>query len=315
MGKNYGTIRVLEVRAKGINGCEEHNRRQYKPSELPKNIDPSRAHLNVEWLAGGKDSFREAIDDKLTGLTVRSNAVMALEYVLGASPEFFKLTPENSKSYLDYCIEFVKAKHKEENIVAINWHFDEKTPHVHVLVVPILEKEVRWKNKKREGVKTERRLCARDFTGHPDMLREIQKDFYEYIVDFGVLTGAEFTKYTSAQEQVKVYNKRVDIKIDEVNQLAREAQQQNVVLQQQLEHNRYMLAQLENDLEKKIELRRQHDAALQKQIERNERMLRQKEELDKALKEKREAEQREMQIKKINKGNKRGHGYGGGRGV
>lgn len=300
MGKMYGTINVTEVRSKGIGGCEEHNRRQYEPGQMPKNIDPSRSHLNVESIAGNKDSFREAIDEKLEGLTVRKNAVIALEYILGASPEFFEKLSGNPKGYLKFCVDFVEQRHTKGSVVATNMHFDEKTPHVHVLVVPIVEKEVRWKNKTREGVNMERRLCARDFTGHPDMLRQLQKDFYEHIVPFGEFTGIEFIKYTSAQQQVKTYNERVDHRIDEVNKLAEQAQQEIPGLKLQLEQTQYMLATYELELEKKIELKKQQEAALKRQIEINERIAREKEQMEKDLKAKREAELRVAKIKKLN---------------
>jgi len=190
-------------------------------------------------------------------------------------------------------------------------HFDEKTPHVHVLVVPIVEKEVRWKNKKREGQKMERRLCARDFTGHPDMLRQLQNDFYEHIVPFGQFTGVEFNRYTSAQEQVKVYNDRVDHRIDEVNKLAELAQQQMIELTRLLEQTRQILSRLDIDLEKKKEQAKQQAAALQRQIELDQRIALKKEQLEKELKEKREAEKRVVTLKKINnpkgKGKDRGN--------
>jgi len=198
-------------------------------------------------------------------------------------------------------------------------HFDEKTPHVHVLVVPIIEKEVRWKNKKREGQKMERRLCARDFTGHPDMLRQLQNDFYEHIVPFGVLHGAEFTKYTSLQQQSKTYNERVDHRIDAINTMAKEAQQEIIALKQQLAQTQHVLASYELQLEEKIKLKKQQEAALQRQIELNERKLREKEELDKEQQKRNEATQRMKQVKKINnakgkgkdKGEDNEQGYGG----
>lgn len=313
MGKMYGTINVKEVRSRGIGGCEEHNRRQYQPSQMPKNVDTSRSHLNEEWIAGGKANFTEAIDEKLEGLTVRKNAVKALEYVLGASPEFFKLNPDSAKGYLMCCEEFVNQKHKKENVVAVNRHFDEKTPHIHMLVVPIVEKEVRWKNKKREGAKRERRLCARDFTGHPDMLRELQQDFYNYISDFGRFIGTEFTKYTSLQEQSRTYNERVDHRIDAILQYAQQAQQELPGLKQQLEQTQYMLAHYEHELEKKIALKKQQEAALKRQIELNEQKVRDKEELEKKLKEKLEYDKRVEKLKKINNAKGKGKDKGGPR--
>jgi hypothetical protein len=271
MGKIYGTINVLEMHARDIKGREQHNRRQYEPGQIPENIDPSRAHLNKSEIIGGND-FHEAINARLKGITVRKNAVVALEYILGASPEFFKEANCTPYEYLIKSAKFISEKHGHENIFAINMHFDEKTPHLHIIVTPIVEKDVKWKNRYREtaSVKRERRLCARDFTGHPNMLRKLQQDFYEYIVPLGEEMGVQFTKYTSAQEQVKVYSERVDHRIDNMNKLAELARQKVLDLTQQLE--------------------------LQKQI------LREKEELDKAREAKIAAEKRAAQLKKINKG-------------
>ena len=314
MGKIYGTINVKEVHSKGVRGCEEHNRRQYQTDKMPKNIDLSRSHLNQEWIAGGKANFNEAIQEKLDGVTVRKNAVIALEYVLGASPEFFK-GMEIIQGYLDHCTEFVKQRHGTENIIAVNVHLDEMTPHVHVLAVPLVKKKVKWKNKKGAGEKIENRLCARDFTGHPNMLRQLQNDFYEHIIPVGELTGREFTRYTSAQEQVKTYNSRVDYRIAEINKLAEIASQQMISLERDLEQNRKMLHQHELELEEKIKLLREQKLNLERQIEINQQIVREKERLDKELKEKREAEKRVAQLKKINKDkdiddNKRQQGRG-----
>lgn len=301
MGKIYGTINVKEVHGRGVRGCEEHNRRQYQMDKVPKNIDLSRSHLNEEWIAGGKANFTEAIQEKLTDVTVRKNAVIALEYVLGASPEFFNRLGE-SKSYLNHCTDFIRERHGSENIASINVHLDEMTPHVHVLVVPLVKKKVRWKNKKGAGEKTEQRLCARDFTGHPNMLRQLQNDFYEHIEPFGELTGVEFTRYTSAQEQVKTYNSRVDYRIAEINQLAETSEQQIFRLERELEQNQRLLQRHELELEEKIKLLREQELNLKRQLEINQQIVREKERLDKELKEKREAEKRVAQLKKINKG-------------
>lgn len=313
MGKIHGTINVTEVHAKGIGKCEEHNRRQYEPDKLPKNIDPSRTDLNEEWITGGKTNFKEAIDEKLEGLTVRKNAVIALEYILGASHDFFAHNPDRTKEYLKHGIEFVNARHGKENVVAINWHFDEKTPHVHVLVVPIVEKEVRWKNKKRHGKKREPRLCARDFTGHPDMLRKIQNDFYKHIVDYGEYIGVEFTKHTSAQEQVRIYNDRVNHEVAQINEQADQAKQENLILNQQLAQIQNMLAH-DLALEEKIKLRKKQEEAMQRKIELNKQKVDGNEQLEKTLREKREAEKRVAVLKKINnpkgKGKDRGFKMG-----
>jgi len=50
-----------------------------------------------------------------------------------------------------------------------------------VVAVPIIEKTVSWKNAKASGTKTESRLCARDFTGDKEKLRELQTDYFNHL--------------------------------------------------------------------------------------------------------------------------------------
>jgi hypothetical protein len=276
----FATIRVKEVHAKNVKGCEEHNRRLYTEDKMPANINPGRIYLNNEWIAGDKPTFKEAIKDKLEGLTVRKNAVVALEFVMGASPTFFEKGSYSASGYLDHCVSFIIDRHGRDNVVSINQHFDEETPHVHVLVTPIREKEVKWKNQRGEGQTTERRLCARDFTGNRKMLSQLQDDFFNHCVPIGHVAQLPFTRHTPAREQVRVYSERTDYRMAEIIRLGQQAEQA---------------------------------VNLANQLELQRRILKEKEKLEKELKEKREAEQKAAYAQKIHndRSNNRGPKMGG----
>lgn len=69
----------------------------------------------------------------------RKNAVLALEYLITASPEFFKSNPpEVWRKYLHDQLEMVQGYYGKSNVVSAVLHLDESTPHISVQVVPLL---------------------------------------------------------------------------------------------------------------------------------------------------------------------------------
>lgn len=69
----------------------------------------------------------------------RKNAVLALEYVLTASPEFFATASElDWRSYLADQLQMLQDYYRTENVVSAVLHLDEKTPHLCVMIVPLV---------------------------------------------------------------------------------------------------------------------------------------------------------------------------------
>lgn len=214
----FGVCRVRNLSASDIGGTETHNARKYEELGLktPENINPERSVDNSHWVAG--DQFDEglnvqqAIDKRLKelGIKPRSNSVVAIEYVLaltGNPKEKFDMWRNYSASgFLSAAQQWVAKKHGgTNNLISISQHFDESNPHVHVLVLPVVEKTVKWKNKNGAGERTENRLCARDFTGHPDKLSQLQTDFHQFIESYGPKMGVKFYRGTKKEESHKEY--------------------------------------------------------------------------------------------------------------
>ena len=109
----------------------------------------------------------------------RKNSVFLAEMVLSASALFFldPLTPgEKNEINSDRADAFVKASLRfvdcmfKGRVGALEVHYDEQTPHIHVLVVPITP---------------DNRLSARDvFT--PKTLDQLHTDFAEYLKPLGI---------------------------------------------------------------------------------------------------------------------------------
>ena len=144
---------------------------------IPKNADPTRTHLNrvlVEYPDGvhGRD---EAIVHRLNTAGIRRkithDQVRVVRVVLSGTHEDMMNIQE--KGELDeWCsdsIQWLQATFGRENVVAAHLHMDEKTPHIHAAIVPIVTGERRKAKKEQEDGKRKYhkkantvRLCADD---------------------------------------------------------------------------------------------------------------------------------------------------------
>lgn len=124
------------------------------------------------------------------GAKTRSNSVIALDAIYTASGEFFKgkSNEENDQFFRD-CLRFHQKKFG--HVVSAVIHYDETTPHLHVLSVPLTQ----------DG-----RLSAREIVGNRANLSRMQTEFFEqvgkgYGLERGVqMDGQEKKKHITAQE-------------------------------------------------------------------------------------------------------------------
>lgn len=220
----YGLIRVRNLSAGELRGTEIHNFRQYDElgMEQPENIsrDPRKVEATNSQLFDSqglpifesKGGMVENLHRKLAenGINPRKNSVLAVEYAVGASAEFFEKGNYSWSTFLDKAAEFVAEKHGgRQNIVSVSFHYDEGNPHAHIIALPIVEKSVKWKNSRGSGERTEKRLCARDFTGGPEKLSKMQDEYFEFCKQFEGYGehSVKFYRGTKAAEQLKHYTK------------------------------------------------------------------------------------------------------------
>jgi len=82
-----------------------------------------------------KRTFREMLD--------KSKNVVADELLFTATNTFFKdMTREDIKVWVDTCMDFVynDLGYTKDQILHATVHLDEKTPHIHCVVIPIVKK-------------------------------------------------------------------------------------------------------------------------------------------------------------------------------
>ena len=137
----------------------------FREQETP-NADPSRTPDNTHIGAASVDEalarFNARLPDK-----VRKNAVLAVEYLITASPEDMKgKTRQEQDAYFRDGLEWLKRRHGAENVVYAGVHRDETTPHMYAYVVPL----------DRQG-----KLNCRSFLGGAQALRQMQTEFAQEV--------------------------------------------------------------------------------------------------------------------------------------
>ena len=146
----------MEKAAGNDSGTTAHIER----SVMPKNADPTRTYLNrqlIEYPEGVKDRTA-AIQYRLdnAGLTrkIGSNQVQAIRILLSATPEDMARIDREGKlgEWYGDSLQYLYDTFGKENIVSALLHMDEKTPHIHATLVPIVKGE-RKRRKREEQVK------------------------------------------------------------------------------------------------------------------------------------------------------------------
>jgi len=210
---------------KAVSSAEVHNARKYEELGLsiPENIKhENEGYYGVNyyelWMEGNDmvDAIQKRLKD--TSIQPRKDSVLAHEYVLGVSKDWYEKANYSASGMLSNLLGFIIEKYGSENIVSIAQHFDESTPHLHVIVTPIVKKERKWKNKNGSGIKTSYGLSGSDFINGRDTLRKLQDDFYSYARQWdqrdGILRRGLFS-----EEQAKQYTERTNHIIGELREL------------------------------------------------------------------------------------------------
>ncbi len=158
-------------------------------SQDTPNADPRRTPDNSASVGSVDEALAKFNERLATQTKLRSNAVLAIEYLVAASPEDLKgKTRQQQDDYFTDALKWLEAKHGKENVVAWGVHRDETTPHMYAIVVPLDDKG---------------KLNCRNFMGGAKALREMQSDFAKNVgQQHGLQRGIEGSKarHTTIQQ-------------------------------------------------------------------------------------------------------------------
>lgn len=150
----------------------------YRDRDTP-NADQTRTADNDHRAATSTDQamgrLRELLPEKR-----RKDAVLAVEYVMTASPEWWtKATSEQQADFFDQAHKWLADKYGADRIITASVHRDETSPHLSAFVVPLTQ----------DG-----RLSAKEFIGNKAQMTRDQTTFAASVADLGLQRGIEGSK-------------------------------------------------------------------------------------------------------------------------
>ena len=180
---SYAIVRNEKLTRSQAIGICVHNDRKAK-NHSNKEIDISKSNLNY-YFKKNELSYTKKFDKlkkkyNLQG-QIRTNSIIMCEMIFTSDKEFFdKIGMEKTKRYFEESYNFI-CKYKnlgEKNIISAVVHFDETTPHMHLIYIPVVH------TKDKDGKEIDK-VCCRDFWKGRDSYRNLQNAFYEYITSKG----------------------------------------------------------------------------------------------------------------------------------
>lgn len=183
----FAVFHAEKMSASGA-GLGNHIDRKEGHEHTFQNADAERRHLNQAFAVTGHcvKPLHTAITDRIaegyTGTTaIRKDAVRALSLVFTGTHEDMKAIEadrEKMKEWLKANYQFVAQEFGKENVVRLVLHLDEKTPHLHAVVVPL-----------REG-----KLTAKTILGNKKDMSQRQDRYAQAMAPFGLSRGVRGSK-------------------------------------------------------------------------------------------------------------------------
>ncbi|WP_129660379.1 MobV family relaxase [Bacteroides fragilis] len=172
----------------------------------PKNADRTRTHLNRELVQfpEGVKSRTQAIAHRVETAGIKrkigTNQVKAIRVLLTGSNEDMKRMEADGQldGWCNDNLQWLRETYGEQNLVSAVLHMDEKTPHIHATIIPIVTGERRKaKQEEQNGKKKYRkknpqnvRLCADDVMAR-DKLKHYQDIYAEAMNKYGLQRGVD----------------------------------------------------------------------------------------------------------------------------
>ncbi len=165
------TLKIKSVQELGM--AYNHN---YRKGDIPANAENERSYLNEELIQLEHKDFNAALNaiKKEHNIVPRKDAVLALEVIM--EPQHvdgsFDLEAWKKQS-----AKWVQDYFGKDNVISAVYHADESQPHIHAMVIPVVDGKLR---------------CYK-FTNGKDKLSEMQSSYAKAVENLGLERGMEKT--------------------------------------------------------------------------------------------------------------------------
>ena len=186
----------------------------------PKNADRTRTHLNRELVQfpEGVRNRTQAIAHRIETAGIRrkvgTNQVKAIRVLLTGSNKDMKQMEADGQldGWCNDSLQWLRETYGERNLVSAVLHMDEKTPHIHATIVPIVtgerrkarKEEQNGKKKYRKKSTQDVRLCADDVMAR-HRLKHYQDTYAQAMSKYGLQRGIDgsLAKHISTMQYYK----------------------------------------------------------------------------------------------------------------
>ena len=207
---SYSVIRMQKIKSGGVRGIQNHDQRITESLTNP-DIDPEKSELNENIHEEDHRTYYMRIKDRIDELnlpkTPRKDAVVMCEFIATSDKAYFEnMSPEKQKRFFKASYDFIADRYGKENIIHATVHYDEKTPHLHMGIVPV--------------TKDNKLSCYQIFDKKE--LMSLQQDFNRHMND----RGFELEKGESREEKRKHLDTqrfKAETMKEQVNSLSKEA--------------------------------------------------------------------------------------------
>ncbi|MGH1322533.1 MobV family relaxase [Bacillus cereus] len=167
---------MQKFKMRDVKGLQIHNQRE-KESHSNSDIIQARTEQNYDLIhdkekVDYKKLSQNRIDNGVvSNRAIRKDAVVCCSFMISASPDYMNsLSQVEQRRFFEESLRFLKGRYGEENFVYASVHVDEKTPHMHVGMVPVNEKQ---------------KLSAYSFFKNKSEFHDLQDKIYEHVKEKG----------------------------------------------------------------------------------------------------------------------------------
>lgn len=184
----YAILRIEKLKHQGSVASQASHVERTRPT---KNADPARTHLN-RWLEGGPGMYASSkkVWDSIP--KIRSDAVLALDVMISASPEVFQRPDFDLDKWAQDSVNWIKNHFKGATIVGLQLQLDESTPHIQGIIIPT--------DRKPDGAL---QLNAKKWMGGKNRLIAMQTSYHKAVAHHDLERGIEGSE--AKHERIKSY--------------------------------------------------------------------------------------------------------------
>ncbi|HEY9772149.1 MAG TPA: MobV family relaxase [Coleofasciculaceae cyanobacterium] len=218
----HAIARIAKLKSGNVGASGQHTRRA---RETP-NANPEIA--NIRFIgqpdSSSLPSLETIVRERIGEQTIRKNAVLCVEMLLTASPEYFRPDDPSKAGYYEpeRLADFQQSVHNwldneyGDRIVRAELHLDESTPHVHAYLVPLDERG---------------KLNCRGLFGGRQKLSQFQDSYANAMSLIGLERGIKGSraKHTTVKQYYAAVTKTPDLTLDRTTIQHQLADRQRVI--------------------------------------------------------------------------------------